>query len=305
MDDSDPPLRPSNGELEPDRRFAHGIIDWMLTNRVTARELAMLAFMDDITERENWNELVFNKDTVRTWRLEAARNLLISQKTWDWCLAELRLKAKEFIRTGTVFALDTGSRVSKTHPALKDETVRTLKDAATKMASQTEPDALFPAVRNLVHPSYYPLVYGRTEIVPKDNPVPLDDLWAGSDRRPRTRTVLEPHALVEMLVEDAPAFHKLNVRSRGNPFVEPLEFYDGHDVLDYLPEEYGAFRGRPSQLEAQDRWAAEKPWRYSNQSSGCPATSSSKSPAGRAATYGSPATLATSTRPSFQASTSP
>jgi uncharacterized protein DUF4246 len=148
---------------------------------------------------------VFDKDTVRAWHLEAAKNFLISQKTWDWCLAELRPKAREFRQTGTVFALDTGSRVSKTYPPLKDETVQILKEAAATMAGRTDPDVLLPAVRNLVHPSYYPLVYGRTEIVSEDNPVPLHDLWAGSDRRPRIRTVLKPHAFVAMVEEDAQA----------------------------------------------------------------------------------------------------
>jgi len=283
MDDSDPALTPSNVELGLDGRFSHGIVDWMLSNRLTARELAMLAFMDDITERENWHELVFDKDTVRAWRLEAAKNLLISQKTWDWCLAELRFKAREFRRTGTVFALDTGSRVSKTYPLLKDETVRILKEAAATMAGHTDPDVLFPAVRNLVHPSYYPLVYGRTEIVSEDKPVPLHDLWAGSDRRPRMRTLLKPHALVAMVEEDAQAWYEYTscLCVRQNPLSEPLEVYGGHDVLDYLPGEYGAFQGRPGYLQdAEERWAAEKPWRYSNRLQWLPCDVQFKEPGG-------------------------
>jgi hypothetical protein len=45
--------------------------------------------MDEVTERENWEALIFDNKTVRSWRIDAARNLLINQKTWDWCLAEL------------------------------------------------------------------------------------------------------------------------------------------------------------------------------------------------------------------------
>jgi hypothetical protein len=38
----DESLRPSYAELRLEHRFAHGLADWMLRNRLTARELAML-----------------------------------------------------------------------------------------------------------------------------------------------------------------------------------------------------------------------------------------------------------------------
>ena len=109
-------------------------------------------------------------------------------------------------------------------------------------------DDAFPSVVNMVYPSYYPLTYGRTRILPNDKRVGRRDIWAhfGSG----TTSRLENHRLVELIVED-----RLEIPRHGG---------DGSDALDYLPFDYNGERGRPISDGGGARWAGEKPWRCSN-----------------------------------------
>ncbi|MBE3043521.1 DUF4246 family protein, partial [Candidatus Bathyarchaeota archaeon] len=104
----------SNSELDWSQRFAHGMFDWALENRVTARELAMLRAMNSITDRPNWETEVFDDEVAASWGVEAAAKYrLMSPKAWAWCLVELRDKAREFALTGRVVAYDVGPSISK------------------------------------------------------------------------------------------------------------------------------------------------------------------------------------------------
>jgi hypothetical protein len=190
----------SNLELPPDRRFAHGIIDWAIGNRLTARELAMLDLMNTITDQPEWYTGVFDAGTVREWRVDAARNLLISQRTWDWCLEEVRCKADGFRRIGTALVLDAGSRVAKSEPpALRDGALSVLRAAVAEIRPECTWDDVFPSVVNMVYLLYYPLTYGRTRILPDDKRVGRDDIWAYFGKGTTLR--LENYRLVEIMVE--------------------------------------------------------------------------------------------------------
>ena len=76
----------------------------------------MLDLMNTITDQPEWHTGVFEARTLQEWRVDAARNLLISQRTWDWSYEELRCKADEFRCTGTALVLHPGSRVAKSEP---------------------------------------------------------------------------------------------------------------------------------------------------------------------------------------------
>jgi hypothetical protein len=104
----------------------------------------MLSLMNIITDTPEWHTGVFDARTVREWRLDAARDLLINQGTWDWCHEELRCKAVEFRRTGTVLVLDAGSRVAKSEPpALRDDALLVLRVAAAEMRRECTWDNVF------------------------------------------------------------------------------------------------------------------------------------------------------------------
>lgn len=93
----DVPLR---FELPPGERCAHGASDWVQEPRPTAREIAMLHFMNVVTDTPEWYSILSDHDQVARWRQEGLAWLeeglttpLISDRTWDWCLAELQDKA--------------------------------------------------------------------------------------------------------------------------------------------------------------------------------------------------------------------
>jgi Protein of unknown function (DUF4246) len=61
-------------ELEPTERFGHGAYDWIQSPNRTARELCMPRFMAALTERPDWNTLVFEDHVIAMWREEALEN---------------------------------------------------------------------------------------------------------------------------------------------------------------------------------------------------------------------------------------
>lgn len=171
-------------ELKYDERFRHGADDFKQTPRLTAREVAMLGVMNAITDKPDWHKKVFDDEIVAKWKQEACAIHLVSEKAWDWCLTELRDKARRFERIGRILVLDAGSVVSKSDQRVPESLRQELKDAVRPL--QDQPDAerdWHPGsndkVLNLVHPSLFPLVYGRTKVLLNGGKVPLDFASAG------------------------------------------------------------------------------------------------------------------------------
>lgn len=174
--------------VNPSMRFFSQELEGGFGNRrLTVREIAMLRVMNALTDKPNWNSKIFDEAIVAKWKEEALKMRFISEKTWEWCLAELRDKAKEFEKTSHVLALDTGSRVCKSD-VLVDEGLRGELIAATKPLREE------PGVRdwhprsneqvlNLVHPSLYPLVYGRTLVLADGGRTTLDNMFSYNNTR--------------------------------------------------------------------------------------------------------------------------
>ncbi|KAL5331720.1 hypothetical protein ACEPPN_001257 [Leptodophora sp. 'Broadleaf-Isolate-01'] len=122
-------------QIDPLESFNDGTAGWRQCPRLTARELAMLALMDLITDRENWHVDIFDEETVIKWRLDASVSSLcitldeqrirdwgekkvpamplITETAWRWCLRELRDKAASFHQKGFIRVLDAGSYIGK------------------------------------------------------------------------------------------------------------------------------------------------------------------------------------------------
>lgn len=86
----------------------------------------------------------------------------------DWVFEELRYKAEVFEDTGAVSVFDIG--VIKSDSAVEDEVREELKAAAAPLEDVPESERDYhphsnKQVLNLVHPSLFPLVYGRTRAV--------------------------------------------------------------------------------------------------------------------------------------------
>ncbi len=108
-------------ELDPEQRFAHGAAGQQQAYHMTARELAMLNVMDDLTDVPDWHVKVFNDDVVEKWCAESIAMPLMRLKAQNWCLAELRDKAILFRKSGSILALDGASAVVKSDTLITPE----------------------------------------------------------------------------------------------------------------------------------------------------------------------------------------
>ncbi|KAI4835262.1 hypothetical protein E4T44_08688 [Aureobasidium sp. EXF-8845] len=163
---------PLDLEFYPQNRFTHGAAEWTQWPNLTARELAMLGLMNDLTEEPGWHETILDDDLMVDWRMQALSRPLVSPKAWDWCLAELRDKALNFEQTGSTVVFNTGAGIVKSD-AVAEMIQTELKDAAELL----EADEIAPrqqAMLNLVDPSLFPLVYGRTRVLMDSGRVSLD-----------------------------------------------------------------------------------------------------------------------------------
>ncbi|GFN18196.1 hypothetical protein AtubIFM55763_004600 [Aspergillus tubingensis] len=167
---------PLDYELPSDARFAHGIKEWRQAPAVTARELAMTAVMNRLTDRPNWHVDVFDDVAVAHWRQDStasiAMNPLLSDRAWEWCVQELRDKATEFQQKGHIRVLDTGSCVCKSDhiPALQTGELAGEFRRAVKpvLRSLMESGLLDWRSRNrlsIVDPTLFPLVYGHSLVL--------------------------------------------------------------------------------------------------------------------------------------------
>ena len=113
------------------------------------------------------------------WKAEAlsAEGNDVTQKMVDWCIDELRYKVKIFEETGAVSVYN--GDVVKSDIVVPNSLKAALREAVLPLEDipMREKDwhpGSDEKVLDLVHPSLFPLVYGRSRIVP-DSLVGLDD----------------------------------------------------------------------------------------------------------------------------------
>ncbi|TIA06158.1 hypothetical protein D6C83_08728 [Aureobasidium pullulans] len=123
----------------------------------------MLGLMNDLTEEHGWHKNIFDDNLMVDWRMQALSRPLISPKAWDWCLAELQDKALYFEQTGNIVVFNTGAGIVKSD-AVAEMIQTELRDAA-KLLEADEKAPRQQVVLNIVDPSLFPLVYGRTRVL--------------------------------------------------------------------------------------------------------------------------------------------
>lgn len=148
----------------------------------------------------------------------------ISEKTWDWCLQELRDKAEQFESTNMTTVLDMGSRCIKSNSLVPADLRDALMSAIVPLLEQTPRDwhpGSNGQVLNLVHPSLYPTIYGKTQVLPHE--------------RIQLSNCLAPHNGTVILPDKSPG---------GNGFLlcdsddDVLVDYNFHDEDDDSIEDY-------------------------------------------------------------------
>jgi hypothetical protein len=101
----------------------------------------------------------------------------VSQKMADWVIAELRYKAKLFRETNAIIVYNAD--VVESDIAVPTEIKQALQESARNMENVPEfykdyHPGSDETVLNLVHPSLFPLVYGRSRVL-SNSLIGLDD----------------------------------------------------------------------------------------------------------------------------------
>lgn len=157
--------------------FSHGFSQWIQHRRNTIKELTMIRIMDALTDKPHWHQKVFDEQIMTKWKLEGMRSskLMITEKTWEWMVKELRWKARRYAEQGFTTSLETGTVIVKADGKHVGEDLREeLKRAVQPLLQVDEAKKDWHPgsegmVLNLVHPSLYAFVYGRTPVLVDTN----------------------------------------------------------------------------------------------------------------------------------------
>ncbi|KAJ6128013.1 hypothetical protein N7471_009230 [Penicillium samsonianum] len=166
---------PLTFELPPEACFAHGLVGYRHSPRLTKREMAMLRLMQRITEHPGWDRAILDSDETKIaqWyrdATEGTEGCLISTATWNWCLAELHDKAETWQATGHLLVFDSSSAVCQADLSMIVFPEEIQKGVA-RLGSQGSHDS------PIVDPSLFPLVYDRSQVLVQGGHVSLGNLW--------------------------------------------------------------------------------------------------------------------------------
>ncbi|CZS83052.1 unnamed protein product [Fusarium graminearum] len=167
----------------------------------------LLIVMNQLTEKPDWHIKVFDDTISEKWiqeglalpveplyddivdpedsDLEKLRNIL-DRKCLEYCIQELRSKAKFFEKTHLVPTLDASASIVKSDNYIDQSLHEELQAAFAKLKLEQKDDPDWhprsnDMVQNLVHPSLFPLVYGRSRVF-REEVVGVEDAidrWSG------------------------------------------------------------------------------------------------------------------------------
>ncbi|KAF4630381.1 hypothetical protein G7Y89_g7765 [Cudoniella acicularis] len=159
---------------------------WTRLPLTTLREITMMQIMNALTDKPGWEEKVFDNAIAEKWKAEAmaTEDRDVTQKMMDWVIAELRWKADNFKKTGIVNVYN--GDVVKSDVAISQDLKLSLRSAVEKLENiPVNRKDYHPGsdgkVLDLVHPSLFPLIYGRSRIL-HDRLLGLDDCIQNSGR---------------------------------------------------------------------------------------------------------------------------
>ncbi|KAE8362275.1 hypothetical protein BDV27DRAFT_166341 [Aspergillus caelatus] len=186
LNDNLPTIEKEEGPYKGQRRrFPHALRDSCYSVGVSVRERRMLDFINKITDKPEWERKVFDEDIVSKWRSEACEHseelddYYLSAAMFDYCLEELRDKAAHFKDSQMVSVYDSETAIVKSDTAVSSILAESLRSNVRVL--EDVPDHLkdwHPGsdqkVLDLLHPSLFPLIHGRSRALPYGT-VPLDD----------------------------------------------------------------------------------------------------------------------------------
>ncbi|KAM3512184.1 hypothetical protein MY11210_004172 [Beauveria gryllotalpidicola] len=159
--------------------------DW-LSPTLSIRELCMLKFMDEITDKPDWWAKVHDAGIAGRWKAEALDVEWGSYRLYgdftsamaDACITELRKKAEVIQACGFVPTFDYSTCVIKSDSMMDDTLASALKTSSLVLEQGLQGKGWHPGsdgkVLDLVHPSVCPLVYGKSRVLTPGEVVPRD-----------------------------------------------------------------------------------------------------------------------------------
>ncbi|KAI0099428.1 hypothetical protein F4814DRAFT_113935 [Daldinia grandis] len=181
-------------DYEPSERkaifcFFHALWDEksFLSDGLALREIRMTDFINQVSDMPDWEEIVFDEGIVAKWEEEVKMvshqylddDVFFSNMMFEYCIKELRDKAKQVKKTGIVNVLDAELAVAKSDTVVQPSLVDALRLGVKSLEDVPDKDKdWYPRsggkVLDLLHPSLFPLVYGTTRVLPYGK-VPLED----------------------------------------------------------------------------------------------------------------------------------
>ncbi|KAI6866987.1 hypothetical protein KC338_g694 [Hortaea werneckii] len=138
----------------------------------TLRERDMIAVLDKLTDKPDWERKVYDDGILAKWREEclriAGQGEGFSNAMFDHCAAELRDYASISKTHGFVPAIDATATVYKSDTLIPEAVKDALRLAAKPLEDVNDPDwhpGSNGTVLDLVHPSFFPLLYGRSRML--------------------------------------------------------------------------------------------------------------------------------------------
>ncbi|KAE8155363.1 hypothetical protein BDV25DRAFT_126032 [Aspergillus avenaceus] len=164
-------------------QFPHALDSDCYNEGISVRERRMLDFINQITDKLDWDRKVEDENIVRKWRTEACvrseelEDDYLSSTMFDYCIAELRDKARYYRQSQMVSVWDCEAAVVKSDTVVPATLANSLR--RTVRVLEEVPDSQkdwHPGsegkVLDLLHPSLFPLIRGRSRALPTGT-VPL------------------------------------------------------------------------------------------------------------------------------------
>ncbi|KAF4586029.1 WD40 repeat 2 [Ophiocordyceps camponoti-floridani] len=145
--------------------------DWC-AKALLIREVCMLKMVEDVTNRDEWWLDALRPDVCSRWKQEALNRDWAAYRKYgdfttamaDACINEIRLKSEIYQKTAMVPIFDATACAVKAD--VSSDLVSTLKSAVSSL--EDGPLQQTGQVQHLLHPSFWPLIYGRTRTLIKD-----------------------------------------------------------------------------------------------------------------------------------------
>ncbi|KAG5808941.1 hypothetical protein H9Q74_008892 [Fusarium xylarioides] len=161
------------------------------------KEVAMMILMDTLTDKPDWHKEVFDETIVQKWRDEARqqsedglhvrvmqdklergprkpRDRIITDAAFDYCIKELRGKARYFAQSGLIPTLNgPGNTIIKSDSFINETLHRDLNRACDTLGKDQKDNVDWhprsnDMVRNLIHPSMHNFVYDRSPFIQEE-----------------------------------------------------------------------------------------------------------------------------------------